>query len=128
MFNFANFVRKVNFERPHFQTAGIIFPNFYLFKLSSLRESEESCFKVVPTVPFDKYFYHWNVHFCKFYTKNRLRAITVPGGEHGICWLLIVWFVFNASVRLKFVSKLQKFRWTNAFTIEMFIFANFVKQ
>ena len=42
----------------------------------------KKCFKALK-VPLDQYFYHWNVHFCYFCTKNRLRATAVSEGGRG---------------------------------------------
>ena len=49
---------------------------FFLFELPFLRLVRERCFKG-PKVSLDKYFYHWNVYFCYFCTKNGLWGITV---------------------------------------------------
>ena len=44
--------------------------------MPSLRVPGKSCFKA-PKVPLDECFYHWNVHFCYFCTKNRIWPFTV---------------------------------------------------
>ena len=48
---------------------------FNLFVLSSLQVPGKSCFKA-PKVSLDKFFTHWNVHFCLFCTKKWIWAIS----------------------------------------------------
>ena len=41
---------------------------------------------------------------------------------------ILFFFELLSGVQVKVVLKVQKFRWTNVFTNEMFIFANFVQK
>ena len=53
MFIFAEFVNKINFERIQSQRVGVALAKLFLFKLSSLRVLENSCFKA-RKVPWDE--------------------------------------------------------------------------
>lgn len=63
IFIFANFVQKIEFKQCQFQKMSVKIAEFSLFGLRSLRLLGENCLKA-PKVPLNKYFYHWNVHFC----------------------------------------------------------------
>lgn len=97
---------------------GVVLAKFYLYELLLLRALEENCFKVLK-VPLNKY--HWNIHFCKFCTKNWLWSIT--GSKDGLA--LAESYLFELFLG-KVVFKVQKLSWTNIFTIEIFLFASFV--
>ena len=49
----------------------------------------------------DEYCYHWNVHFCYFWTKNWFWAITVSEDWCGFNLILFIWAVFIAHIRGK---------------------------
>ena len=54
-----------------------------------------------PKVRLDKYFYHWNVHFCYFRTKSQLRVIAVWKDGRGTFWIFMIFFGFIASIKGK---------------------------
>lgn len=52
---------------------------------------------------------------------------TASEDGRGIPSVLFICVVLIPGIRRRVLLKLQKFRWTNAFTIKMFIFANFIQ-
>ena len=57
----------------------------------------ESCFKA-PKVPLNKYFYHWNVHFCYVCTKNELLAMAVSKAGRRTHYILFICAVIKAGI------------------------------
>ena len=92
MLIFGNFGQKVNFERSRFQQVGAVLSEFYFFMFPSLRVLGESCFKAAKA-PLHEWFYHWNIHFCYFCTKNGLWAVTVSG--YGRCTFAVLMTLFS---------------------------------
>ena len=84
MFIFANFVQKVNIQRSQFEKVNVSLSEFLRFILGSLLELGKSCLKI-PKAPLDEYFYHWNILFYFFCTKNRLWPISVSECGRGTC-------------------------------------------
>ena len=79
--HFCYFCTKSQLKRSQFQRMGVKITEFYLFEFVVLGESS---FKAQKNL-LGEYFYHWNVHFCYFWTKNCLWRITVS--EEGRCTL-----------------------------------------
>ena len=76
----------------------------------------------------DKYFYYWNIYFYYFFTQNRFWVdhSFIRYELHSLNCIYLYCVV--CGYHRKVVLNLQKFRWTNIFTFEMFIFANFLQK
>ena len=98
MFIFANFVQKANIQRSQFEKVNVSLSEFLRFILGSLLELGKNCLKI-PKAPLDEYFYHWNILFYFFCTKNRLWPISVSECGRGTCldffFLLMNFILFD---------------------------------
>ena len=126
------------FEEWNFKKVDVVLPELYLLKLSLLRKLGEGCFKA-PKMLFDKYFYYWIslvgrmflLLKCLFlhvlYKKSTLSNHSFQ--RQGWYYLNFIDLLFLlCEYSRKVILRLQMFRWTDIFTIEAFVFANFVQK